>query len=244
LVELLVVVAIIAILAALLLPALTKAKQRARTANCLSNYKQVGAALRMYVDDNLDWLPPGPAAAGAQANALDNSESPVYGNASWARAWLPYYLAVYLGQLRPEEVAGTNLLNVLLCPGYLAALPAGVQGRPYDPSSDSYAHAFSYSTTRSTNNPTGEQPYYLPGYPFGSKNQQNSLKMAAIVASAPPAAVWAVADFDTKAELNPYNQPGNVEQYLLKTPAHGRVRSFVYFDSHSATKRASTPDAY
>ena len=58
LIELLVVIAIIAILAAMLLPALSAARERARASSCLAKQKQIGLAILLYANDSASYIPP------------------------------------------------------------------------------------------------------------------------------------------------------------------------------------------
>jgi len=83
LIELLVVIAIIAILAAMLLPALSNAKQKAQRINCLSNLKQLQLCWIMYPDENNDLCPPNDARGGSPSDGYStNLEAWVYG-------WVP-----------------------------------------------------------------------------------------------------------------------------------------------------------
>ena len=85
LIELLVVIAIIAILAAMLLPALAKAKAKAQQTACISNLKQVGIALFMYVEDSGNFYP----YVSVAATVLDPSDTS--GNKMlWTKALGPF----------------------------------------------------------------------------------------------------------------------------------------------------------
>ena len=60
LIELLIVIAIIAILAGMLLPALNSAREKARAISCVSKLKQLHTTINFYVNDNKEWMPDAP----------------------------------------------------------------------------------------------------------------------------------------------------------------------------------------
>jgi len=105
LIELLVVIAIIAILAALLLPALSAAKQKAWTSSCNSNLHQIGLAMRMFADENGEMFPE--SGGDVYWNATDSGT----GRQSWMQQIFPF-------------AGSTNVYN---CPGNVQ-LPPEVQG--------------------------------------------------------------------------------------------------------------------
>src|ERR1051325_6752832 len=115
LIELLVVIAIISVLAALLLPALSTARERAKRALCVSNLHQLGIATMVYAGDYQDYPPPVPNCSGCQNVATGLSTDAAHEN-STACGYGPYGF----GWLRRLGYLGsTNIYSgpqVLYCP--------------------------------------------------------------------------------------------------------------------------------
>ena len=102
LIELLVVIAILAILAGLLLPALARAKSKARNVQCISLMRQIGLATSMYADEHEGLLPR------SSHSALAHGELP------WGYALLPHLTG---GRFEREDAGWTNLFNTYYrCP--------------------------------------------------------------------------------------------------------------------------------
>ena len=210
LVELLAVVATLAILAAMLLPALARSRQKSSQAECLSNLKQLGHALQMYIDDNEDRLP-GPLWNGLQASCDANSSEEFL-----------HYVASYLGV--PQLSGEPAVIPVAACPGYMGVAPGinsvrDMEGR------------ICYLL-----NPDVDR---LPGNtirPFGYPNPpQEPLTRAQLNQYGSLAEIFAISDVDKGNVTDPtVGWWGD----LPYKPVHGLSRNQLFFDSHVAPVRA------
>ena len=212
LIELLVVIGIIAILAALLLPALARAKARSYQINCNSNLKQLAYAIDMYTHDYQESFP-GPAWQGIYFTYQDQ-------NANWpsGNPYLDKYYGSLVGQLTsylgyPPPDYQTRTAAVTICPASFRVLPK-VQAFPPLKVPISYF----------TQSPVNNDPDLPIMYPFGRPDPSNPVLPKKTPDFRHPSDQWAITDCDFSSSPAWASLPPNTSPTFPKLPVHGSIK--------------------
>ncbi len=218
LIELLTVIAIIGILAAILIPTVSKVRQTARRANCASNLRQIGVGVLAYTADNKDWLPGGAVKVG-QWNlfGLQRTASPQ----GWVENGIPTQdLAAQIypyaaGSSFPPGVNRLPLVKTFVCPGNnpsMDALAANT-GLP----------SYSLGTGVRTKDNVIRRP-------FGKATGTRAVRLTDLSAPA-----QSVAAFDLDNEfLAELGDSTSASYPATSADVHGSTRNFLYLDGHVA----------
>lgn len=215
LVELLVVISIIGVLAALLLPSLAQSKAKAQRIKCVNNLKQLGYAIEMFGGEH-DQRLPGPIWQGIYDVYNDETER------------LPYYLTTYLGLPAPSPQP--HVAEVCICPS------AALKNKPPSPTEplESLVRPISYLASAEVTNSATDVMTRPFGYPYSSKfyrlpkGPDEPPKKTTQIRN--PSAAWAITDIDQENAF----PGGYYYPFLSAGKVHVTLRNQLFFDWHVA----------
>jgi prepilin-type processing-associated H-X9-DG protein len=212
----LVVIAIIGILASLLLPALAGARNKARSAGCINNLKQIGLAMQMYCNEWDDVLPQDigatdPTGFGLGCRAWDWQITPYIAGVDWS--------SPQRGKVRTLICpADTRQFNSLTC------LSAGNPALQRD-----------YAMLRASNGYV-VGPYTANGpWAWGAGMAGFAFKNYKIASIPDPSGTILVAEKDTSADVNGqlYSSYSSIDKPSELPSYHGDVNNYLFVDGHA-----------
>src|ERR1035437_6205223 len=216
LLELLVSVVIIGILAALLLPALGRAKGKALNVGCVSNFRQLTAAWRVYADENNGKLVP--------VNFKFKSSGFVNSNA-WVRGSMDDDASMY-PPIEPGVLDSTNVNGIKLGSLYTYTRSVGVYHCPADKSSvGGVRRVRSYSING-----------WMGGVTVAGQHEYIVFKREADIANPPPSKAWVFIDEHERRINDGWFAVDMVgDRGLLDAPAtrHGGSYALSFADGHA-----------
>ncbi|HKI69371.1 MAG TPA: type II secretion system protein [Verrucomicrobiae bacterium] len=229
LVELLVVIAVIAILAGLLLPALSQARSHARTIVCLNNVRQLGFGWQLYGDDHEGWLPYNMGGSGPRGVVA------VRTNLNWANGVLTW-------ELDPDNTNTATLTRASL--GFYVSRTASVYHCPSDTVLSSIQRKAGWRErvrTYSMNAMVGNAgKVSLEGYNENNPDFTQYFKMAAI---SRPAEIFVFVEEHPDSINDGYFLNRAYYHGWIDLPAayHNGGATFTFADGHASVHRWVEP---
>ncbi len=218
LIEVLVVVAIIALLIAILLPSLSRARDQARTVQCLTNLKQVGTTMQFYWNDNLNYIPPFryPYKNWQYKNGTGSYHDPY---------WFQYLPYKYL----------SNQTEVTKCP---ADDKASAFGRDGFPELAGGARRITFSYAMNDEMPVAANPPYQPSAAQGllADNTDRYTPLLLSRIKIPSELAYLLET----AQHNLLSGQSTKDQYRLQHGGNKERMNFLFADNHGETRIFST----
>lgn len=218
LVELLAVIAIIAVLGSLTIVGVGKARARAHQSGCNSNLRQIGVGILLYAQDHTGRLP-GP---------LRSTFGPYPKKSD--KEILGYFLSGYLSGYEAPGGGQLSRADIFACPAWDAEIPRSAQ---LANNGDGRAYAVNLRVhLASSTSPTNLLAPF--GYPAAAGRPETEARPVKLLEVTNPATSWAITDLD--AVLSPSYLSS---AYTPKEPVHGANRVTLFFDGHVSSKPVS-----